>query len=150
RPNSLVPGFRGGPWFDEQVRERWIEPGIRVVFNLPATFHPARPTRLVFYATPNGNTIEQTLGSEMADGTDWHFDIQHVAAQIRRLREVTPGENVALVVVEAEGLSFPAWRQRHPDNSAIIRRVVEAGCEMVPGSPVRVTLAGHSGGGSFL
>jgi hypothetical protein len=27
------------------------------------------------FATPNGNTIEQTLGCAMAEGRDWHFDI---------------------------------------------------------------------------
>ena len=59
--------------------------GVRVVVNAPAVaaFDPRMPTRIVFYATPNGNTIEQTLGCRANPGLDWHFDIQHVAAQIR-------------------------------------------------------------------
>ncbi len=150
RPGPLAAGFRRGPWFGEQVRERWVEPGVRVLVNLPAALDADRPTTLVVYATPNGNTIEQTLGSQLAEGTDWHFDIQHVAAQVRRLREVAPGENVALAVVEAEGLSWPGWRRKHPDGPAVVRRLVEDLRGLVPGSPVRVALAGHSGGGAFL
>jgi hypothetical protein len=147
---DLLPGFRRAAHFGERVREGWLEGGVRVLLNAPATVDPAKPTRLVVYATPNGNTIEQTLGSAVAPGTDWHFDIQHVAAQGRRLREVAPDANIVLAVVEAEGLSWPAWRARTPDNAARIVRVVEALRAQTPGANVRVTLAGHSGGGSFL
>src|SRR5437868_1865694 len=91
-----LPGFRRSPWFGEQVREEWVAEGVRVVVTAPGDFDPQRPTRLVVYATPNGNTIEQTLGCGPAPGLDWHFDIQHAAAQVRRLREVSPGENVVL------------------------------------------------------
>jgi hypothetical protein len=143
-------GFRRAAWFAESVREEWVDAGVRVLVNSPASFDPNRPTRLVVYATPNGNTIEQTLGCGPADGLDWHFDIQHVAAQVRRLREVRVGENVVLACTEAEGLSWPAWRRKHPDAPARVRRVVDWLRERVPGSSVRVALAGHSGGGSFL
>jgi len=121
-----------------------------VVVNAPGEMDRKRPTLLIVYATPNGNTIEQTLGSALADGTDWHFDIQHVAAQVRRLREVTPGANVVLAVVEAEGLSWPAWRQKHADNAARIRALIESLRAQTPGSSTRVALTGHSGGGNFL
>jgi hypothetical protein len=147
---ELLPGFRRGPWFGEQVRERWVEGTVRVLVNAPERFDPKRPTRLVVYATPNGNTIEQTLGCTKAEGLDWHFDIQHVAAQIRRLREVSPAENVVLACVEAEGLSWPAWRKADSDACARIRRVVEGLRELVPGKSRRVGLTGHSGGGSFI
>jgi hypothetical protein len=150
----VLPGFHRSSWFDEQVREEWIEPGVRAVLNAPANLDASRPTRLIIYTTPNGNTIEQTLGSAMGKETDWHFDIQHIAAQTRRLREVSPDENIILVCVEATGLSWPAWRQKNPDNAARIRRMVEGWIDAVkarlPGSPVRVALTGHSGGGSFL
>ncbi len=148
----LLPGFQRGPWFEEQVAEETALTGVRLLFNAPAPsrFDPSRPTRLVFYATPNGNTAEQTLGSALIAGTDWHFDIQHIAAQTRRLRELDSRENIVLVCVEAAGRSWPAWRQKHTDNAALIRGVVEEARKRIPGAPVRVTLAGHSGGGSFL
>ena len=56
---------------------------------------------LVIYATPNGNTIEQTLGCAASKELDYRFDIQHVAAQVRRWREVAPEEDVILTVVQA-------------------------------------------------
>ena len=149
-PPEPLPGFHRSPWFNDQVREHWVEGSVRVLVNAPEVVDPKRPTRLVIYATPNGNTIEQTLGCGKADGLSWHFDIQHVAAQVRRLRELSPKENIVLACVEAEGLSWPAWRRSTPDAAARIARVVHGLRELVPGSAARVTLTGHSGGGSFL
>ncbi len=149
---GALPGFHASPWFGEQVAEETTPTGVRMLYNAPPPqqFDPARPTRLVFFATPNGNTIEQTMGSALIAGTDWHFDIQHIAAQCRRLRELDARENLVLVCVEATGRSWPAWRQKHPDNAALIRNLVDSARKRIPGVPVRVTLAGHSGGGSFL
>jgi hypothetical protein len=149
-PALALPGFRASPWFGEFVREEWVAEGVRAVVSAPGNFDPKRQTRLVIYATPNGNTIEQTLGCAPAPGLDWHFNIQHIAAQVRKLREDSPGENVLLACVEADGLSWPAWKRRYTDGPARVRKVVEALREWVPAKDVRVTLAGHSGGGSFL
>lgn len=146
---AAPPGFRASAWFDDTVREEWVAEGVRAVAIAPATLDPAKPTRLVIYATPNGNSIEQTLGCGPATGLDWHFDIQHVAAQLRRYRELTPGENVVLACVEADGLSWPAWKRKYADGPARVLRVVEALRGWVPAAD-RVALAGHSGGGSFL
>ena len=147
-----LPGFVASRWFGEQTLEETTPEGIRLLLNAPdaAKFDAKRPTLLIVYATPNGNTIEQTMGSAMDKGTDWHFDIQHIAAQTRRLREVDGGENIVLACVEAAGLSWPAWRQKHADNAVLIHALVENLRKRVPGAPVRVALTGHSGGGSFL
>src|SRR5688500_17691117 len=75
---ELLPGFHRSPWFGEQVREQWIEGDVRIVVNVAGDYDAKRPTRLVVFATPNGNTIEQTLGCGPALGLDWHFFIQHV------------------------------------------------------------------------
>ena len=145
-----LPGYRTSAWFGEQVREEWVAEGVRALANAPAKFDPKKPTRLVIYATPNGNTIEQTLGCEITAGLDWHFDIQHIAAQVRKLREISPDENVVLVCVEADGLSWPAWKRKYKDGPARVDKVVEAVRRWIPGDNVRASLAGHSGGGSFL
>jgi hypothetical protein len=102
-----------------------VAEGVRVLANTPARFDPKKPTRLVVYATPNGNSIEQTLGGAAADGLDWHFDIQHVAAQVRQFRAGSPEVNVVLVCVEPEGLSWPAWKRKYKDGPARIRKVVD-------------------------
>ncbi len=149
-PTPPLPGFRPAPWIGERVREEWVADGVRAVALAPGVIDPGKPTRLIVYATPNGNTIEQTIGCGPTAGLDWHFDIQHVAAQVRRYRETTPGENVVLACVEADGLSWPAWRRKHADAPALVRKVVDALRDWVGGDGVRVALAGHSGGGSFL
>lgn len=149
---SALPGFRKSAWFDEQVREEWIAEGVRAMVNAPAKLDPKKPTRLVIYATPNGNTIEQTLGCASAADLDWHFDIQHVAAQVRKFREVSPNENVVLACIEADGLSWPAWKRKYKDGPARVQKVVETLRGWIPngGEDVRVSLSCHSGGGSFL
>src|SRR5262245_24198657 len=83
-PPKLLDGYHRSPWFAEQLHERWHEPGIRLIIYAPLNIDAAKPTRLVFFATPNGNTIEQTLGCQAIPGLDWHYDIQHIAAQTRR------------------------------------------------------------------
>lgn len=147
-----LPGFRMSPWFGEQTSEERTPEGVKLLINAPAPtrMDPARPTLLVLYTTPNGSSIEQTMGSALAPGVDWHFDIQHVAAQIRRLREIDKRENIVLVCLEAEGRSWPTWRQRRPNSGLLIRELVSQLFKRIPGSPVRVALTGHSGGGSFI
>lgn len=145
-------GLRISNWYAEQIIEERTPNGVRILINAPPAdrFDSKLPTRLILYALPNGNTIEQTLGCKLAPGMDWHFDIQHIAAQTRRLREIDRNENIVLVCLEAEGLSWPARRQKHSDNSIQIKTIVEGLLKRIPGSSVRVSLIAHSGGGSFL
>jgi hypothetical protein len=146
---ALVAGFRASAWMSEQVNDEWHDGGVRLRVLLPADFDAAKPTRLILYATPNGNTLEQTLGCKAVDGLDWHFGIQHTAAQVRHLATFTQArENTALAVVEAGGLSWPSYRAKFKDNPARIRGLVDRITKLIPGS-VHVTLTGHSGGGSF-
>src|SRR5438445_600330 len=69
------------PWTTERVQDFTEEDGVRALINAPAKLDAANPALLVIYTLPNGNTIEQTLGCRLAAGLDWHYDIQHVAAQ---------------------------------------------------------------------
>ncbi|TWT85264.1 hypothetical protein Pla123a_00710 [Posidoniimonas polymericola] len=143
-----LPGFAPGAWFGEQVRTATLSGDVRAYANAAGDFDPVKPMRLILFSLPNGNTIEQTLGCQMRDDLDWHFDIQHIAAQTRRLREVTPDENLVLVCLEAPGLSWPAWRRGVEDRPQQIADVYAAATRLAP--PGKVTLAAHSGGGSFV
>jgi hypothetical protein len=146
RPSPL-PGFHARSDFPEQDRWTRLDSGIRIFTN--ALLALTKSDRLlVIYATPNGNTIEQTLGCAMAEGRDWHFDIQHVAAQIRRLREISPDEDIVLTVVQAPKLSWPAFRQAEKNAGEIIKSLVEGLAKELDAN--RVVLSGHSGGGSFI
>jgi hypothetical protein len=146
------PGFVQAPQFAEQVREIRFASEARAIIVAPDSdhFRNDRPTQLVIYATPNGNTIEQTLGCRAAAGLDWHFDIQHVAAQVRQWRAVHTSENVALACVQANVRSWPAWRQTYAEGDQLIRRIVSAIAGQIPGTELHIVLTGHSGGGSFI
>src|SRR5439155_1465783 len=148
-PVAPLAGFTSTDFHDEQQRTLAPDKDVRAVINAAGDYDPDRPTLLIIYASPNGNTIEQTLGAKTEPGMDWHYDIQHVAAQVRKLRQLDRDENIVVAVVEADSKSWPAWRKAHPDNARLIRDIVDQESRAVPG-PVRVALAAHSGGGSFV
>jgi hypothetical protein len=147
---SEIPEFRKSAWFDEQVREQWFAEGIRVLVDAPRDFDPLKPTELILFATPSGSTIEHTMGCITAGNTDWRFDIQHIAAQVRRLREVAMDRQSVLGVLEADGLSWPAWKKNRASGPQTIKHVVATVRRWLPSQAVSISLAAHSGGGSFL
>jgi hypothetical protein len=121
--------------------------------NLPDSLQRLNPSKkllLIFYALPNGNSIEWTMGKTMVAGDDWHFDIQHIAAQTRYIREVMKDRLVVVAYMANELKSWPAWKRQQPNGPAEIKRMVDSIAGMF--SPFRTELAlnSHSGGGSFL
>lgn len=133
-------------------KERLIEDatGVRAILRVPARLDPSKPVPVIVFATPNGNTAEQTLGTATDQATDWHFNIQHIAAQVRLLREAGGLPNLCLAVVQANGLSWPSWRRTTPDAAKASRRLFRTWLDAIPGGRKEVTLTCHSGGGSFL
>lgn len=133
--------------FAERERAVAIEPDARCVINVAGDYRASRPDSVVFYALPNGNTIEQTAGCAMREGLDWHYDIQHVAAQTRWLRARQPDRNIVLVYLEANPKSWPSWRKNHDGADERIEAML---AELWPADDrTRWTLTGHSGGGSL-
>src|SRR5205823_5344915 len=102
--------------------------------------------RLADGLLPNGNTVEQTIGKAVQPGDDWHFDIQHIGAQTRFLRQRITDRNLVVAYLENELKSWPAWRRAHGD--AGIPTILDAVRQRFPGPRTRVVLSGHSGGGS--
>lgn len=152
RSSHLPAGFASSGSFGEVTRVLAIEPGVTATVVAPARLDARAPVELILYALPNGNTTAQTMGKRLAPGDDWHYDIQHVAAQTRSLR--ARGVPQAVVVyLEADGRSWPAWRARQGYDRANARlvRIVDT-LRSVVGDPsrMRVTLTGHSGGGSLM
>ena len=103
---------------------------------------------LIFYALPNGNTTAQTIGRVLKPGDDWHYDIQHIGAQTRFLRDLLKDRDVVVVYLEAESRSWPAWRKAHGDDP--IPGIVAAVQKLFAGRDVETVLSGHSGGGSLI
>src|SRR5947208_834626 len=129
---QLRAGTDAHPWiasdqFAESSFTTTVDPRIRINVNAPLaeTGKPARATRLIVYALPNGNTLEQTLGSQMKPSLHWRYDIQHVAAQIRLLRTLAPDERIVIICAEAPGLSWYSFRTAHKDANSIIHALVE-------------------------
>ena len=149
---SLLRGFRKSQHLGEQeLTFRW-GPDVRVHINAPAAsgYRPGRPIGLVLYALPNGNTIEQTAGKRLAPGDDWHFDIQHIAAQTRFLRERIEEYNLVIAYLEADQKSWPAWKKAHPDHADRIAGVIDSLEQIFRAGDSFLVLSGHSGGGSFI
>lgn len=126
-----------------------FQPNTRTMINFPAVIDVHKPTQLIIYALPNGNSIEMTAGKKFNKGMDWHFDIQHIAAQTRFIRREITDRNIVVAYVESEEKSWPAWREKFSDNAAHIARIVNY-IRFETGHPVDVTLSAHSGGGSFI
>lgn len=145
------------PWvrsheFDEVSFTQTNADKVRIYVNAPVDDkgNPVRATRIVVYTLPAGNTIEQTLGCKMKPGLDWHYDIQHVAAQIRLLRSLIPNERIVLVCPEGPGLSWSAFRKAHPDADSRMAELVEQWRKEFGNEDTHVMLTGHSNGGSFM
>ncbi len=141
----VTPAFPG-----EETTELRFEPGVRVVLNAPSAHDATKPVRLVLYALPNGNTIEQTIGRRTKPGDDWHFDIQHIGAQTRWLRAHLLDAELVVAYLECAEKAWPAWRKKNDPDGKRIDAIVDALRERFAGREVKLVLSGHSGGGSFI
>lgn len=126
-------------------------PEVDILIDAPQMMDASKKTEIIFYALPNGNRIEWTAGKWMYSGDDWHYDIQHIAAQTKFLREHDAATNYITVYLADRQRSWTSWRRRHAD---ILPETLEAIIDDVAGlyseySP-SVTLSSHSGGGYFL
>lgn len=122
---------------------------IKITIDKPADFSSRRKTIVVFYALPNGNTTEQTMGKKMQPGDDWHFDIQHIKAQTSFIRQQLKSKNFIVVYLENSYKSWPAWKQKHSGYRDTIPRLLDS-VSSVFSKKKEVYLNGHSGGGSFI
>ena len=123
---------------------------VKITFDQPVNSSKHKKTIIIFFALPNGNTTEQTMGKKLQPGDDWHFDIQHIRAQTKFLRQELPGKNIIVIYLENNFKSWPAWKQKHPDYLQIIPHIVDTLFNSVRSKQKVLYLNGHSGGGSFI
>ena len=147
-----LSGFETSKHWNEQIRDYTVEPEVRVFINAPSAqkLDPRKPLRIAFFALPNGNTIEQTIGRQMEPGLDWHYDIQHIGAQTRLFREVFPEENLVTVYLAAEQKSWPSWRKKRGYQDQLIADLLQSIASQFSSFDTRLNLTGHSGGGSLM
>ena len=113
-------------------------------------FDSTKKTLLVFYALPNGNSIEWTIGKKLEPGDDWHFDIQHIGAQTRFLRDEYKDANIIVAYLMTDKKSWPAWRRNNNNSDLIIKSIVNSVVNLFNPLDIKIVLSGHSGGGSFI
>ena len=119
--------------------------GVRVVIDEPTELKPR--VRLVLFALPNGNTIEQTLGRLKHPGDDWHYDIQHIGAQTRFVRREVKNESIVVAYIEAGNHAWPQWL--HGQDPNVAETIVNSIISRYGSSDLHVALDSHSGGGAF-
>ena len=127
-----------------------LKDSVRVTIDQPERFRKRAETIIIFFALPNGNTTEQTMGKRLENGDDWHFDIQHIRAQTRFIRLYWQRANIIVAYLENDYKSWPAWKQRHPNYSRLIPHIIDTVIHHFPTHKRSVYLNGHSGGGSFI
>ncbi|MBN2354527.1 hypothetical protein JXO59_00355 [candidate division KSB1 bacterium] len=145
-PNSVI-----SPYYEEQ-EYHLLWGNVQGHLNAPAAvqWDTTKPTALLLYALPNGNTIEQTFGKRRRPEEDWHFDIQHIGAQTRYLRSLPLPYNLVTVYLATEERSWPAWKKRHRDYIERIQSVVDSLLILFRDHRPFLILSGHSGGGRFI
>ena len=116
----------------------------------PDTLISRKKTLLVFFSLPNGNSIAWTRGKKLQEGDDWHYDIQHIAAQTAYLRQVMSDHNLIVAYMANNLKSWPAWKRQRADGPAEIRRIVDSITGIYARYKPQVMLNSHSGGGSFI
>src|SRR5438128_128858 len=140
-----LPGFSSSGSFGERVRVLELYPGVTATLEAPQHLDARQRVDLILYALPNGNSTTQTIGRTLAEGVDWHYDIQHIGAQTRALRE--KGIPQAIVAyLEADTKSWPEWRRVRGYDKANARIVeIVDQIRIVIGNPphLAVTLTGH-------
>lgn len=122
----------------------------KVTIDKPPYLFKTRETIISFFALPNGNSTEQTMGKKMQPGDDWHFDIQHIRAQTKFIRKQLPGKNFIVIYLENNYKSWPSWKQKHPDFKKEIPHLVDSLAGLFTSKRKCIYLNGHSGGGSFI
>jgi hypothetical protein len=123
---------------------------VTVTIDQPAQFGKHKPTLIILYALPNGNTTAQTKGKLIKEGDDWHYNIQHISAQTTFLRQALKDKNIVVCYLENNYKSWPLWKQKHPEHQKEIAHIVDTLFQCIPSKKKQVLLNGHSGGGSFI
>jgi hypothetical protein len=146
---ETLPGFHLTGSFHEQATTFLLGSDVKVHLNAPAPMDRTKPILLVFFALPNGSTTAQTIGKAVKDSADWKYDIQHIGAQTRFLRETIGDRELVVAYLECTQKSWPAWRRAHPGNAREIAGILDSVRGVFKEAHVDGAITGHSGGGSL-
>lgn len=155
--SQLLSGFHSTGYFSEQEININNVKDVMININAPLHLNKKGETYLVLFALPNGNSIEWTKGKKISEktplensGDDWHFDIQHIAAQTRFVRDLDKKNNYIVIYLMAAQKSWPTWKRTTPGSLLLIKNIVDSLAEQFKDYSPKIILNGHSGGGSFI
>lgn len=123
---------------------------VKVTIDHPRGYKKNKPTLVIFYALPNGNSTDWTMGKKLEPGDDWHYDIQHIEAQTAFVRKQLRKKNVVVIYLENSYKSWPRWKQVHTNFTTRIPQLIDSIIARIPVTKKDIYLNGHSGGGSFI
>lgn len=86
----------------------------------------------------------------MKDGDEWHFDIQHIKAQTKFVRNELKQQNIALAYLENNFKSWPLWKTRHANYISEVQHIADTIFQLFSSKEKVLYLNGHSGGGRFI
>ena len=135
---------------EQELLIKNMHDSVTINVNAPMHFAKKGETYLVLFALPNGNSIEWTQGKKIKGGDDWHFDIQHIAAQTRFVRTLDKKNNYIVAYLMAEQKSWPTWKRTTQNSKVKIKNIVDSLNERFKEYHPKIILNGHSGGGSFI
>jgi hypothetical protein len=98
---------------------------VKITIDIPINYSSLKKTIIVFYALPNGNTTEQTMGKKIKEGDDWHFDIQHIKAQTKFVRNELRKKNIVVAYLENDLKSWPAWKTKHANYVTEVQHITD-------------------------
>ncbi|TKC10229.1 hypothetical protein FA048_08515 [Pedobacter polaris] len=127
-----------------------VDSGVTLTFDEPSTIDVSKPTILILFALPNGNTSAQSFGKKLVGGDDWHFDIQHIGAQTAFIRNTDQKSNYIVAYIENNLKSWPAWRKKFGYQDERLTTIVEITRAKYLKYNPQLILSCHSGGGSFV
>lgn len=146
---------------EERKEYRELIPKSRVVINYPSEgqYRKGKPVRLILYALPNGNTIEETEGrGGVLLPEEWRYNIQHIASQVRYLRENDKRFNYIVAYLEAAQKGWTLHAAEYPDSPELYKKLTDTIINIVrlslpkiiSSEKISVALTSHSGGGRFV
>ena len=125
-----------------------------IVVNAPLEMDVKKKTKIILYALPNGNDIEWTAGKvRKTQEEDFRYDVQHIAAQTRWLRENKPQYNYVTVYLQASMRSWGTWRRLNRENgisARVLPAIIQDMADLYKPYNPSITLSSHSGGGYFI
>ena len=127
---------------------------VLIVVNAPLEMDIKKKTKIILYALPNGNDIEWTAGKvRKSQEEDFRYDVQHIAAQTRWLRENKDQYNYVTVYLQASMRSWGTWRRLNREggvSAKVLPAIIQDMADLYKPYNPTITLSSHSGGGYFI